>query len=130
MSDAKTYTARNVRDWSDNKRVGTAPENWVRSLLRKFPDAVEVYKSKMTPYRYEPQHAQQQQRIDEAAEENGHGIPLEPVDFADKMEELSGFDCRVTLDHRTDDGKQVVKCSGGLATYKILLDPDVVRWEE
>lgn len=77
----------------------------------------------MTPYRYEPQHHQEDQLIDRIAEEKGTpGIPIDSADFADDMERLTDFDCRVNLD------EQIIKASGALATYEIHLDDDVVKW--
>jgi hypothetical protein len=126
MSDAKTYTAMNVRAFLGSK-VGTARKDWVVSMMKKFPESCHVYKTQMTPYRWEPQHSRQQQAIEDAQEENGIGIPVSTEKFREKLEDLS-FDCRANLDELTDDGRQIVTCNGGLAKYEIRIETDTVKW--
>lgn len=132
----KTYTAMNVREWSQDREVGTARSDWLASLIKQFSESVEVYHTKMVPYRYEPHHAQQDKKINDHSEKTGEpGIPIQCAKMS-RMLDSEHYDdiasieykCRVTLG-LNDDGHQVITVDGATRRYEVhITNPDRVRW--
>lgn len=126
----KTYTARSVRERYSGETVGTAPRNWVASMIRKFPNAVRAFKTNEETYDDALRTAARQREIREAAEENdAPGMPVDAEELAEELDEHDFYDCRVRLGaDELVDGEQRITVRGALRNYELRVDVEQVAW--
>lgn len=131
-SPEQTYTATDVHPHGGNgSLVGTARRDWVASMLRKYPEACDIYRTGVSPRRYEAHHYQRENQIEEHAEEHGTpGVPVDIDELAPRLDANGHYDCEVRIDERTDAGRQVIEVNAAVDVYEIHVNPHIVQWVE
>lgn len=107
---------------------GKARIDTVKTLLSDYPEAIAgMWKTAFHPYRIEPQHYREFDRIDDEKEKNGIGVPIDDPDVL--YDEVNEFGKRVLVDEPTEFGTQNLTVRTGMRTYRVEINTDVIRWE-
>lgn len=129
---AKTYKATNSREWSKEKTVATARRTTVAKILEKVESypSVEVFKTGLSPYRYEPHHAAEDSRIEQYAEENDTpGVPVDRLELAQDLKDWDSNKCAVYFTDPDDPDEQYVQIRGAIRNYVVHYDTTEVKFE-
>lgn len=128
----KTYKATDPRNWSGDRTVATVRYTTIATILEKVEtfESVEVYKTGLSPYRYEFQHAQEDQSIDEYVEENNTpGVPVDRLKLAENMKDLGSYKCKLHITEDDSTPEAYIRIRGAIRNYVVHYDQNELQFE-